>query len=237
VTAPVLELTEVTKNYQGLRPLRIKHLTIAPGEQTAILGLDQVAAEVFVNIVTGAVLPDQGDVKVFGQSTGSIEDSTAWLALLDRFGIVTERAVLLEQLDVLQNLAVPFTLDIEPPPRKVLDRVAGLASEVGIMESMWNAKVATLDQSARTRIRMGRALALDPVILLMEHVSAGLTHADAAAFGTDARAVAARRGLAIVAVTVDEDFSRSVAARVLQWDAASGRLTESRRGWFRGLLD
>ena len=58
---PVLELVRVSKNYQGLRPLRVAQLTVGACEQVAILGLDQHAAEVFVNLITGATLPDQGE--------------------------------------------------------------------------------------------------------------------------------------------------------------------------------
>jgi hypothetical protein len=68
------------------------------------VGLDQVAAEVFTNLVTGAILPETGDIRVFGRPTSAIADSDDWLATVDRFGIVSERAVLLDQLSVLQNL-------------------------------------------------------------------------------------------------------------------------------------
>ena len=52
---------------------------------------------------------------MLGRPTSAINDSADWLATVDRFGIVSERAVLLDQLTVIQNLAMPFTLDIEPP--------------------------------------------------------------------------------------------------------------------------
>ena len=58
----------------------------------------------------------RGEVRVFGRPTSAIADSADWLATVDRFGIVSERAVLLEALTVVQNLAMPFTLEIEPPP-------------------------------------------------------------------------------------------------------------------------
>ena len=69
---PVVELANVSKNYHGLRPLRVAQLTVDAGEQVAILGIDQVAAEVFVNLITGATLPDSGGVKLFGRPTESI---------------------------------------------------------------------------------------------------------------------------------------------------------------------
>ncbi len=109
---PIAELLEVSKDYHALRPLRIARLAIAPRDRVALLGLDQTAAEVLVNLITGATLPDHGDVRVFGRSTAAIADSQAWLALLDRFGIASERAVLLDHLSLIQNLCVPFSLDI-----------------------------------------------------------------------------------------------------------------------------
>jgi ABC-type sugar transport system ATPase subunit len=65
----LVELTEVTKDYRGLRPLRIKHLELRAGETVALLGVDAVMSEVLVNLITGAQLPDSGDVTVFGRST------------------------------------------------------------------------------------------------------------------------------------------------------------------------
>jgi predicted ABC-type transport system involved in lysophospholipase L1 biosynthesis ATPase subunit len=124
VTPVVLELADVVKDYRSLRPLRLERLAVAAGESVAIVGLDRAMAEVFVNLVTGAALPDRGEVKVFGRATSAIEDSAGWLTLVDRFGIVSERAVLLDALDVLQNLSMPFTLDIEPPPQDVRLRAA-----------------------------------------------------------------------------------------------------------------
>jgi len=105
---PVLELSAVVKDYRGLRPLRIDHLAIDPGEQLAVLGIDRPSAEILINLITGTTLPDRGDIRVFGRSTAAIQDSTEWMAFVDRFGLVTERAVLLDAMSVVQNLADPF---------------------------------------------------------------------------------------------------------------------------------
>ncbi|MBI3490370.1 MAG: hypothetical protein HY047_00995 [Acidobacteria bacterium] len=235
--SPVLELAGVSKDYRGLRPLRIHELRVAAGEPVALLGFDQPAAEVFLNLVTGATLPDAGHVQLFGRPTTAIDGGADWLATVDRFGIVSERAVLLEQLTVVQNLAMPFTLDIEPPSEDVRSRAEQLAREVGLPAAMWTRPVAELDDVARVRVRLGRALAFDPAVLLLEHVSAGLTKAEAEELGADLRALAARRGVAIVAATADEDFAGAVAARVLTLDPATGRFRDQRRPrWFRRRL-
>jgi ABC-type lipoprotein export system ATPase subunit len=233
VSGPVLELADVSKDYRGLRPLRIARFTLAAGEQAAILGLDQVAAEVLVNLVTGAFVPDRGDVKLFGRSTTEIADSADWLAVVDRFGIVTPRAVMLDPLSVVQNLSMPFTLDIEPPPDDVLQRATALAREVNLAEGTWTRPAGELGPTARVRLRFGRALALDPAILLLEHPTAEVPRSDVQALGREVRAIAERRGAAILIATADEEFATHAAARVLTLDAATGTLAERRRGWWR----
>ena len=237
MTAPALELAGVSKSYGGLRPLRIQQLTVAAGEHVALMGLDQPMAEVFMNLVTGAWLPEHGDVKVFGQPTAAIADSAEWLTVVDRFGIVTERAVLLDALTLLQNLAVPFTLDIEPMPDDVARRAAELARELDIPSSQWEQPVGALDAAGRARVRIARALALDPPVILLDHPTATLDRDEVVPIGEHLRAVATRRGAAIVAVTADQTFAAAVAGRLLTLDASTGRLTESRRSrWFGRLI-
>ena len=236
MTSAVLELTEVSKAYGGLRPLRVQQLTVGRAEQVAIVGFDQPSAEVFVNLVTGATLPDAGTVSLFGRSTLAIADSADWLAVVDRFGIVSARAVLLDALTVIQNLAMPFTLDIEPPADDIRERAARLAAEVGLAQRAWARPVGDLDAVSRARIRLARALALDPGVLLLEHASAGLGPESARAFAADVRAIAGHREAAVIAITADAAFAGAVAARVLTLEPATGRLAERRRRWFgRGL--
>jgi predicted ABC-type transport system involved in lysophospholipase L1 biosynthesis ATPase subunit len=231
VTPAVLEFAGTSKAYGGLRPLRIAGLRLAAGDRVAILGFDQPSAEVFVNLATGATLPDAGEVSVFGRATRAIDNPADWLATVDRFGIVSERAVLLDALTVIQNLAMPFTLEIEPPPGHVRERAELLAREVGLAEASWTRPVAELDAAGWLRVRFGRAIALEPAILLLEHASARLPREHVAAAGAHMRAVAAARGMALVAATADEVFAKAVAERVLTLEPATGRLKAQRR-WF-----
>ena len=233
MSGPVLDLSDVSKEYQGLRPLRIERLVVGHADSVAIVGLDRVTAEVFVNLVTGATVPDRGEVKLFGRPTSAIADSADWLAVVDRFGIVSERAVLLDGLSVIQNLSMPFTLEIEPPPDDVRVRAEELAREVELNESTWTRPLGELDRPSRLRARLARALALDPGILLLEHATVDLPPADGVAFGRHVRQIAARRRAAIVTATADPAVAAAVATQVLTLDPATGRLSERRRGWFR----
>src|SRR5215471_4038303 len=160
----VLELVDIRKQYQSLRPLRLNDLRIEAGERVALSGLDAGAAEVLVNLVTGASLPDQGEVRVFGRATASISNGDEWLASLDRFGIVSPRAVLLDAASLLQNLAMPLTLAIDPIPAEAEQKARALARESGIPDEWLDRPVAALPPAIRARAHLVRAVALEPTL-------------------------------------------------------------------------
>src|SRR6187431_2089705 len=121
--APLIRIEGLVKAFQALRPLRIADLSISPSDRIVLSGLDEMAAEMFVYLVTGAALPDEGRVHALGRDTREIATDTEWLTSLDRFGIVTKRAILLDNMSVAANLALPLTLAIDPLSDDVRDRV------------------------------------------------------------------------------------------------------------------
>lgn len=235
MSAPVLSIAGVEKRYHGLRPLRLHALSIAAAERVAIMGLDQGASEVLVNLVTGASLPDRGTVEVLGHDTAAIQDGDAWLASLDRFGIVSERAVLLDGATLLQNLALPFTLQVDPVPPEIAARVAQLADECGIGGDPASLARVTgeVGPEVRARLHLARAVALNPALLVIEHPTALVPPASHAMVARDLGVVTAARGLATLLITQDAAFARAAADRVLTLHPGTGQLSPVRRGWFR----
>ena len=230
---PVLAIAGVSKNFGGLRPLRLQELTVDAGEQVALVGFDQPSAEVFVNLVTGATLPDAGTISLFGRPTADIVDSADWLAVVDRFGIVSARAVLLDQLTVIQNLAMPFTLGDrtagrrDPPARESFSpRTSGCRTPRGRSRLVRSTR-------RRARIRLGRASRSIPASCCSS------TRARTRTGGR--RGVRRRRARDRVATRHRRDcrhrrrdVRRGGAPRVLAWEPATGRLIDRRRrGWFR----
>ncbi|CAN5789206.1 ABC transporter ATP-binding protein [soil metagenome] len=231
----VLELKGINKNYGALRPLRIKTLTIAAGERVAISGLDAGAAEILVNLVTGATLPDEGTVSTFGRITAEIADGDAWLASLDAFGIVSPRAVMLDAATVQQNLAIPFTLELDPVPAAVAARVEKLARECGIDPQKLTERAADQSPVTRARIHLARAVALEPKLLVLEHPTADVPEPDRIPLAKSIADAADVRTLATLAITQDAEFAATVAHRSLALEPATGALVpwKRKRGWFR----
>jgi ABC-type lipoprotein export system ATPase subunit len=230
--APVLRITNLRKQYSGLRPLRLNDLAVGPGERVALSGLDAPAAEVLVNLVTGASVPDEGEVHVLGRSTASISDGDDWLASLDHFGIVSPRAVLLDAATLLQNLSMPLTLQIDPVPEEAARTATAFAREAGIADEWLDRPVAALSNAIRMRAHLVRAVVLKPALLVLEHPTATLEKGEGKAFGEAVARVAGARSIATLIVSEDADFSEAASSRRLTLHAASGDLKPRRRGWF-----
>ncbi len=224
IAAPLLDVRDLVKDYQGLRPLRIKSLTLSPGEVVALGGIDAIAAETLVHLVTGATLPDSGEVALFGQNTKAITNSDAWLASLDGIGMITSRGVVIEMFTVLQNIAMSFTLEVDPIDPAVLPLATALAQQAGLAEASWRMPAGHAAPDAQMRIHLARALALGPRLLIAEHPSANLPRESVAAFGADLARLARGRGLALLALTADQDLAKAIGGQRLDLVAATGEL-------------
>ena len=223
--APVVRCTGVVKDYRGIRPLRLRELTLAPGDRAVLGGFDVIGAEIVTNLLNGATLPDEGTVEVFGEVTADIVDGDAWLAALDRFGIVTARAVLLERMTVRQNVALPLTIEIDPVAHAMVPQVDALAVEAGIDPEWLERPAHEAPVPVRMRIHLARALALSPQLLLLEHPTAALESADRPAFSDDVARVVSARGLTVLGCSQDRDFARRLGASYLQLHPGTGALT------------
>jgi ABC-type lipoprotein export system ATPase subunit len=224
---PLVEITSVVKSYGGTQPLRMDVLRLNRGERLTLAGFDAGAAETLIHLITGAALPDEGDVKIAGTSTRGITTDTAWLSSLDRFGLVTERAVLIEKLTLADNLALPLTLSIDPIPESIRPQVEQIATDVDLPRDRLTALVETLTPAERARLHLARAIATNPAVLLFEHSTRALDAAASAALGATLKQVADARGLAWIVFTDDERFARAAGGKRRRLDVGTGKLVEA----------
>jgi ABC-type lipoprotein export system ATPase subunit len=137
-------------------------------------------------------VPDEGSVKVAGRDTRDIATDTEWLTSLDRFGIVTHRAVLLDGMSVAANLALPITIAIDPLSEEIRSRVEKDAVEVGPGTCGARQARRRLTTEQRLRLHLSRAAANGPEFMLLEHPAAQLEDAASAARAGEGAARAQR---------------------------------------------
>ncbi|MCA1586419.1 MAG: hypothetical protein LC791_17155 [Acidobacteria bacterium] len=220
--APLVEIRGLVKEYRALRPLRIQELIVRPAEIVSIAGLDAQAAEMLITLVTGASLPDAGEIRLFGRSTAEIGDSATWLRALDGVGMLSARVVLLEACSVRQNIALSLTLEIDPISAAVRERVDALARDAGLQSGQLDTPVGAVGPEDQMRVRLARALALAPSLLLAEHPSASLPPEMVAAVASDVARLARARGQGVLAISADPLFARSLGGTRLALDPATG---------------
>ena len=228
-------MTGIRKHFGEPQPLVIRDLIIRASDRFALPDLNAGAAEVLINLITGASLPDEGTVRTDGHDTRDISTDTDWLASLDRFGIVTARAVLIGVLPVAANLALPLTLTIDPMSAETRAAVESLAERVGLPAHRLDAKASTLTPGEQVRVHLARALALGPQLVLLEHPTAAIRdQGEQRSLGEALRHATETTGTGWLALTGDRVFGRAAGATWLRigvdgevrrdgfWSAVSG---------------
>ena len=221
-----LEFKDVVKDYRGLRPLRVANLAVELGERVALAGLDVPAAETFINLATGSGLPDRGEVRVMGQPTSAITEADHWLSSLDRFGIVSHRAVLLDAVTVAQNIAMSFSLSIDPIPPAIRSEVDALAMATGITASELELQAGAVTAATRVRAHLARALALAPSVLVLEHPTLNVEPRDVPALAASISRATTGRQIAVLALTDDPLLSKGLEGRRMKLNAGTGAVTK-----------
>lgn len=234
-SSPLIRIANLAKQYGDSSPLRIRSLVVNPGERLTVAGFDAAAAEMFMHLVSGAAVPDAGQVMIAGVDTRTIATDTEWLASLDRFGLVSNRAVLLESLPVAANLALPITLAVEPLAPDVRVEVGQLAETVGLAADSLDGALGALDALGRMRVHLGRAIAGRPELLLLEDPTRDISSGEQReAFGRSLRRACDVSAIGWLALSSDEDFARGAAAPRWRLDTDAGTVDRRRRWWLFG---
>jgi ATPase subunit of ABC transporter with duplicated ATPase domains len=114
-------------------------------------------------------------------------------------------------------------------------RVQAIADEAGFSRDRLDAPAGELTAEERLRAHLGRALALGPEILLLEHPTAPLGDASASTrVGETLRAIGRTRGLGWLALSEDDAFAKAAGGTRLRLAPATGQVTAA-TGWRRWL--
>ena len=165
-----VQITGVRKNYGGLRPLRIaRFLTSQSGERVAITGIDATAAEMVVNLVTGASVPDEGEVRVFGRTPPTLRAAMSGLPRLTVRHRHRSRRDARRGDAATESGACPLRWrSIRLRRRRCRERSRRLRGVRDSHRRPWNSR-SELPARGQVRSISPRAVALGPALMLIEH--------------------------------------------------------------------
>lgn len=221
-----IEMENVTKSIQGREVLKNINLRVQHGKSLAIVGSPDSGKELLLNLINGASLPDSGWVRVLGIDTRTLEDDAQWHKFLENFGLVSQRSLLFNSLTVGINIALPLKLRVDRffSEEEIATKVGNLMRKVGLPPDYVAKLPADLEEEARKRIELARALAYEPKILLYEEPTLALGPEAKKVIGKLIRKVNKKFNLTAFTVTWDEEFARQIADDVLFLDKQTGMI-------------
>src|SRR5258705_11783904 len=115
MTAPLLQLSSVTKSFGAVRALKGVSFELNPGEVHALVGENGAGKSTLIKIITGAHQPDSGVIEIDGAKVERLNPASA-----RAFGIaaIYQQPALFPDLSVAENFAVGLWTPSDP--RRVL---------------------------------------------------------------------------------------------------------------------
>jgi len=172
----LLEVVGLSKRFGGLQAVSDLSLAMERGEVLGLIGPNGAGKTTAFNLISGFLAPDAGDVRFEGRSIVGWKPHAICRAGLTRtFQIVRP----FPHLSVLGNVKVG-ALARHPAVAEAVARARAVIAQVGLAAKA-DVPAAGLTLAERKRLELARALATEPVLLLLDEVMAGLNPTEAAA--------------------------------------------------------
>ncbi len=192
----LLEIDGLSKNFGGLRAVNGLSFAVREREILGLIGPNGAGKSTVFNLINGVFAPDQGRVTFTGADlTGKPPYRVARHGLARTHQIVQPLA----DLTVLENCTVGACFGRENLP---LHRARAVAREVAVfvgLEDRLAMPAAQLTIAGKKRLELARALAAQPLLLLLDEVLAGLNPTEIERMLTVIRSIR-ERGVSILII-------------------------------------
>jgi phospholipid/cholesterol/gamma-HCH transport system ATP-binding protein len=174
-TGPVIEFRNVSLGFEGKPLFNDISFTVASGETRILLGPAGVGKSVLLKLIDGLMLPDSGEILVFGQpvfANGAPAVESLMFALREHVGMVFQESALFDSLNVRDN--VGYRLEEERVPEdEISARVLEALTFVELAHTLEKIP-SELSGGMRRRVSIARAIISDPALLLYDSPTGGL---------------------------------------------------------------
>ncbi len=174
MSEPVLKVESVTVAFGGLVAVDTVSFQVAPGEIVGLIGPNGAGKTTLFNAVSGYYKPTRGRISFLGRDiTGHAPYVLAAGGIGRTFQIVKPFA----GLSVLQNIIVASYLR-HPRQAAARRKAWEVLNFIGLGDRA-DLPAAGLTLAGRKRLEIGKALALEPKLILLDEVVAGLNPTEA----------------------------------------------------------
>ena len=210
--APIVEFDNVWKRYGGKEILAGVNLNIRRGEIVCILGPSGTGKSVCLRHINGLTKPDDGDVRVFGQSINPLTEEQL-SPIRRRLAMLFQGGALFDSMNVERNVGFPLKEHTDKSPKEIAETVAEKLAMVGLPGTQ-RKMPSELSGGMRKRVALARSIALEPEIILYDEPTTGLDPLTSEKIGQLIVDINHRIRTTSVVVTHDIVMARTVANRI-----------------------
>ncbi len=221
----LLEVRDLTLRFGGLTALDDVSFEVEAGEVFAVVGPNGAGKSTLFNVVSRFYRPERGDVRYEGSSVlGRAPDEIAGLGIARTF----QNIELFEFSTVLQNLLVarhshcrasilsqicfaPAVRRAEIEHRRKVEEVIDFLE----LQAYRDARIAGLPYGIRKIVEIGRALAAEPRLILLDEPASGLSVEETQDIRFRIEDIRSRMGITVLMVEHDMGLVSAVSDRVL----------------------
>jgi branched-chain amino acid transport system permease protein len=224
-SAPLLTVEHARKEFGGLVAVDDLSFEIRPGEILGLIGPNGAGKSTMFNLISGALSPSRGTITFNGQQIGGRQPfQIAQLGI----GRTFQHVRLIAGMSVLDNVALgaylrgragvaraALRLDRREEAR-VRAEAAAQVARVGLADSL-HAPAGSLPLGRQRIVEIARALASDPLLLLLDEPAAGLRFLEKQQLASLLRSLR-EEGMTILLVEHDMDFVMGLTDRLVVMD-------------------
>ncbi|HMF52202.1 MAG TPA: ATP-binding cassette domain-containing protein [Candidatus Saccharimonadales bacterium] len=168
----IIRVENFSAAYDGQVVLANLNFEVYAGEVFAILGGSGSGKSTLLKHMIGLYKPAAGRILIDGEDIAAVTGA-AKLKLLRKFGVMYQSGALFGSMTLLENIALPLEEFTDLPPDAIRLIATMKLQRVGL-EGVANRMPAELSGGMQKRGAIARAMALDPRLLFLDELSAGL---------------------------------------------------------------
>jgi putative spermidine/putrescine transport system ATP-binding protein len=208
-----LEIDRVETAYGNVRVLKGVSLDVAPGEFVALLGSSGCGKTTLLRTIAGFLNATSGAIRVGGRDIAGEPPDKRGMAM------VFQSYALWPHMTVAQNIGYGLRLK-KWPREKIATRVAEILGMLKL-DGLGERNVSQLSGGQRQRVALGRALAVDPAILLLDEPLSNLDARIREDVRHEIKALQKNLGITAIHVTHDREEAMVMADRIVILDAGT----------------
>lgn len=208
---PYLAIENVSVSYDGTRVLSDVTLDVAQGELVALLGSSGCGKTTLLRSIAGFVTPEAGRIRVDGRDITALPPEKRGTAMM------FQSYALWPHMTVAGNIS--YGLRMRGASKDAIGKRVGEMLTLLQMQGFGPRPVTQLSGGQRQRVALGRALAVDPKLLLLDEPMSNLDYKVRIELRHELRALQKRIGITAVYVTHDREEALTLADRIAVLDA------------------